>query len=58
MCISIAKGNMLFIRRHRARLRGGDTGGRDVDRRQRVHEGKDLKSGLKQEDGQPRKSGI
>ena len=52
---------MLFIRRGRGvqgKLRGGDTGGRDVYRRRRVHEGKDLKSGLKEEDGQPRKPGI
>ena len=51
MCISIAKGNMLFIRRYR-RVQ------RKLDRRRPVHGGKDLKRGLKKEDGQPRKPGI
>ena len=47
-CISIAKANILFIQRGRGiqgKLRGGDTGGTDIDRRQLVqymHGGKEL----------------
>ena len=51
MCISIAKSNMLFIRRYRKVQR-------KLDRRRPVHGGKDLKRGSKKEDGQPRKPGI